>query len=108
MKQIGYSRFAYPAECQTCQRNAELRRGDITVEVFKGTANRNRPFITILRQLFNTCAAGTDQRKFSGDKKAIRQYQAQDSKHFQKRKHLFPSCMSNLPMREASITHPLW
>src|SRR5438128_529648 len=96
MKQIGYSRFAYPAKGETCQRNAELRRGDITVEVFKGAAHRNRPFITILRQLFDSGAAGTDQRKFGGNKKSVRQYQAQDSKHFQKRKHLFPSCMSNL------------
>ena len=65
------SRFADPAQAQTRQCDAELRRGDVIVEVYRGILGDPRPCMPLVCKLGEARPARAYQRKFRRDEESV-------------------------------------
>jgi hypothetical protein len=71
MDQHRDGRFTDPAERQAGDGNAQLRGGDVGVEVGESVKDRDRTAVAFGGKLLHASAPDRNQREFGGDEKTI-------------------------------------
>ena len=78
--------FADPAEREAGERDSELRRGKISVEVCAHVLGKNRAKVPLIRQLIQLAAADLDDGEFGRHEKGVEDHQRDDHRELAEEK----------------------
>jgi hypothetical protein len=73
-----HRRLTNPAKCQRCDRDTELRSGDISVEMLERFLNVAGPRVAGFRHLIDSASSHRDKRELGSDKEGVQRYQKQN------------------------------